>query len=99
MPTFPKVSEVISLHEILRRAFHALLISCFLSTALLAQSGEISLRGQVTDQSGAVVAGIPVTLIAPGGGVREAITDQLEGRYVFRDLSAGTYTLRVRVKG
>ncbi len=87
------------MHEILRRAFHALLISCFLSATLLAQSGEVSLRGQVTDQSGAVVSGIPVTLIAAGGAVREAITEEVEGRYVFRDLPAGTYTLRVHVKG
>src|SRR5229473_6398785 len=94
-----KVNEVITLHEILRRARHILLISCFLSTTLLAQSGEVSLRGQVTDQSGAVVAGIPVTLLGPGGVVREATTEDSEGRYVFRDLPAGTYTLRVRVKG
>lgn len=94
-----KVKETTTLHEILRRAFHAMLISCFLSAALLAQSGEVSLRGQVTDQSGAVVPGIPVTLIAPDGGTREAMTEQTEGRYVFRDLPAGTYTLRVLVKG
>src|SRR5260221_3634440 len=97
--TLPKLSEVIGWHEILRRALHALLISCFLSAALLAQSGEVSLRGQVTDQSGAVVSGIPVTLIAPGGVIREAKTEELEGRYIFRDLPAGTYTLLVRVKG
>jgi hypothetical protein len=88
-----------SLHEILRRVVHAVLISCFLSSALLAQSGEVGLRGQVTDQSGAVVPGIPVTLIGPGGAVREAKTEESEGRYVFRDLPAGTYTLRIRVKG
>jgi hypothetical protein len=95
----PKVSELIHLHKIWGRAFCALLISCLLSTALLAQSGEVSLRGQVTDQSGAVVPKAPVTLIAPGGGVREAVTDESEGRYLFRDLPAGTYTLRVHVKG
>jgi hypothetical protein len=89
---------MIRLNEILKRIVHIVLVSCFLSTALLAQSGEVSLRGQVTDQSGAVVPGIPVTLIGPGGAVREATTDQSEGRYVFRDLTAGMYTLRVRVK-
>jgi hypothetical protein len=90
---------MISLHEIKRRAVHVLLISSFFSATLLAQSGEVSLRGQVTDQSGAVVPGIPVGLIGPGGAVREATTEASEGRYVFRDLPAGTYTLRVRVKG
>jgi hypothetical protein len=95
----PKVSELIRLHKIWGCAFCALLISCFLSIVLLAQSGEVSLRGQVTDQSGAVVLKVPVTLVAPDGGVREDITDESEGRYVFRDLPAGTYTLRVHVKG
>jgi hypothetical protein len=90
---------MISLREILKRVVHLVLVSGFLSAALLAQSGELSLRGQVTDQSGAVVPGIPVTLIGPGGEVREARTEGSEGRYLFRDLAAGTYTLRVRVKG
>jgi hypothetical protein len=90
---------MISLHETLRRVVHVALVSGFFSAALLAQSGEVSLRGQVTDQSGAVIPGIPVTLIGPGGAAREATTEASEGRYVFRDLPAGTYTLRVRVKG
>src|SRR5260221_6339948 len=90
---------MISLREMLRRIVHVVLISCFLSAVLLAQSGDVSLRGQVTDQSGAVVPGIPVTLIGSDKVVREAITEELEGRYVFRDLPAGTYTLRVRVRG
>jgi len=93
------VRELIRLRKILSRAFCVLLISCLIPTALLAQSGEVSLSGQVIDQSGAIVPKVPVTLIAPGGSAREAITDELEGRYVFRDLAAGTYTLRVHVKG
>jgi Carboxypeptidase regulatory-like domain len=90
---------MICLHEILKRVAHVVLASCFLSGVVLAQSGEVSLRGQVTDQSGAVVPRIPVTLVGPGGVVREATTEDSEGRYVFRDLPAGTYTLRVNVKG
>src|SRR6266849_5307137 len=90
---------MISLHVIQRRFVHAVLISCFLPAALLAQSGEVNLRGQVTDQSGAVVPHIPVTLLGPGGVVREATTEDSEGRYVFRDLPAGQYRQRVRVKG
>ena len=99
MATLAKVIEVIRVHEFSRPALHALLISCFLSAALFAQSGEVSLRGQVTDQSGAVVPGIPVTLIGADGAARDAITDPAEGRFLFRDLPPGSYTLRVRVKG
>jgi hypothetical protein len=87
------------MNGILKRAFHLGLISFCLSTVLLAQSGEVSLRGQVTDQSGAIVPHIPVTLIGPGGVTREATTDDSDGRYIFRDLPAGTYTLRVSVSG
>ena len=57
---------MISLRETLRRVVDVVLVSCFLSATVLAQSGEVSLRGQVTDQSGAVVPGIPVGLIGPG---------------------------------
>jgi len=90
---------MISVYEILRRIVGVLLVSYLLSSALLAQSGEVSLRGQVTDQSGAIVPRIRVALVGPGNGVREATTEELDGRYTFRDLPPGTYTLRVSVKG
>ncbi len=90
---------MISLHEFLRRIVHLVLVSSFFPAVMLAQSGKVGLRGQVTDQSGAVVSHIPVTLIGPGDVVREVTTEEPEGRYVFRDLPAGTYTLRVHVKG
>jgi hypothetical protein len=83
----------------LERVAYVLLASCFLSAALLAQSGEVSLRGQVTDQSGAFVPGATVTAVGPDGTMREVQTDQSDGRYVFRDLPQGTYTLEIRVKG
>ena len=73
---------MISLRETLRRVVDVVLVSCFLSATALAQSGEVSLRGQVTDQSGAVVPGIPVGLIGPGGAVREATTEASDSRPV-----------------
>src|SRR5580700_8593103 len=82
-----------------QRVAYVLLASCFLSAALLAQSGEVSLRGQVTDQSGAFVPGATITVIGPDGTSREVQTDQSDGRYVFRDLPQGTYTLEIRVRG
>jgi Carboxypeptidase regulatory-like domain len=88
-----------SLSRYLERVAYVLVASCFLSAALLAQSGEVSLRGQVTDQSGAFVPGATVTLIGPNGAMREAQTDQSDGRYVFRDLPPGTYTVEIHVKG
>jgi hypothetical protein len=90
---------MIKLCKGLPRVLSVMLVASFLSGVLLAQSGEVSLRGQVTDQSGAVVPGITVTVIGPGGASREVQTDGSEGRYVFRDLPPGTYTLRIRVNG
>jgi hypothetical protein len=90
---------MISMHKILGGVARAVLVSCFFSAVLLAQSGEVSLRGQITDQSGAIVPHIPVTLIGPGNVVLEATTEDSEGRYVFRDVAPGTYTLRVTVEG
>jgi hypothetical protein len=74
-------------------------LACFASAALWAQSGEVSLRGQVTDPSGAAVPGVTVMLSGPGGATREVQTDDSEGRYVFRDLPPGAYTLRIHVAG
>ena len=77
-----------------------LLLFVFLATnALCAQTGEVSLRGQVTDASGAAIAGVPITVSGPDGGIRETQTDDSEGRYVFRDLPPGAYTLRIHETG
>jgi hypothetical protein len=88
-----------TLNGILKRLVHLVLIPLCLSAVLLAQTGEVSLRGQVTDQSGAIVPHIPVRLIGSGGVTREVITDDSDGRYVFRDLPPGPYALRVNVQG
>ena len=68
-------------------------------STLFAQSIGGSLRGQVTDQSGAGIPSVPVALVSAAGDVREVKTDDREGRYLFRDLPPGTYTVRIRVKG
>jgi hypothetical protein len=62
------------------------------------QSGTGGVQGQVTDSSGAAVPAIAVTADGPDGASHKAQTNE-EGRYVFRDLAPGTYTLRIQVKG
>src|ERR1700694_388698 len=74
------------------------LLFCFLTTAALAQIGNASLRGQVTDPSGAVIPGAPVTVPVPGGRVKVATTNQ-QGAYTINALPPGQYTVRVLAKG
>ncbi len=57
-----------------------------------------TLRGQVTDPSGAVVPGATVTATGPEGTVKVASTNQ-EGRYVISGLPDGKYTVRALAKG
>ena len=74
------------------------LAAFILQSAVLAQTGEVSLRGQVTDQSGAVVPAVTVRVEGPAGVSREAKTGT-DGRFTFSDLPAGSYTLRIHVRG
>ena len=89
---------MIDLLRHLGRALGAMVAASFLSALLFAQSGDVSLRGQVTDQSGGVVPAITVTVAGPGGAAQQAQTNE-EGRYIFRNLPPGTYTVQIRVKG
>ena len=56
-----------------------------------------SLRGHVTDASGAVVPGAQLTLTLTGtGAAREGRTDS-SGEYQFQQLAPGKYTLIARL--
>jgi Carboxypeptidase regulatory-like domain len=76
-----------------------LALSCLLATAgrLRAQTG--SLRGQVSDPSGAVVSHATVaTTPAQPGASRTAFTD-VNGQYVFQGLAPGAYTVTAEAPG
>jgi len=64
-----------------------------LPVCLLAQNGSI--RGRVVDAAGAPLPRASVA--AEGSGLRTSTDDQ--GRYDIRGVSAGTYTVRVRLLG
>jgi hypothetical protein len=57
-----------------------------------------SLRGQVTDPSGAVVIGAAVSATAPGGESQKTVSDKL-GSYVLHGLPAGTVTVDATAPG
>ncbi|HEY7334359.1 MAG TPA: carboxypeptidase regulatory-like domain-containing protein [Bryobacteraceae bacterium] len=73
------------------------LLSVLGATALLAQSTG-SLRGQVTDPSGAGIPGATVTLSGPADTVKVASTDAT-GNYIIVGLPGGQYTVRVAAPG
>jgi len=77
----------------MRRAETLLAVLCMVPTFALAQGGSI--RGRVADAAGAPLARASIS--AEGSGLRATSDDQ--GRYEIRSLSAGTYTVRVRLLG
>ncbi len=68
-------------------------------TASNAQVLYGTLIGRVADQTGAVLAGVKVTVINKATGqVREVLTDA-DGAYAFRDLQVGVYDLKIAHSG
>jgi Carboxypeptidase regulatory-like domain len=82
----------------IKRLLLAGLVSAFAAAALFAQVGGTSISGQVTDPSGASVPAATVTATGPGGATLETQTNE-QGRYVFRHLAPGVYTVKIDVKG
>jgi hypothetical protein len=63
-----------------------------------AQTGNASLRGQVVDPSGAAIPATTVQLTGPHSTTYQAQTDE-QGRYAFKSLPSGTYTLTIHIAG
>jgi len=70
----------------------------FVSSAW-AQIGTTSLRGTITDKSGAVIAGATATLVEPGQNLQRTVTASSTGAYEFPSLPPGTYSLTVTAPG
>jgi len=78
-----------------------LLVGFFLAFNLLAwsQTGTTSLRGTVTDSSGAAVSGAKVTLSSAERGFERTTTTGGTGGYEFLQLPPDTYQLTVEMTG
>jgi Carboxypeptidase regulatory-like domain len=72
--------------------------SALFSSSLLAQGHGPALSGEVKDQSGLPIPAVTVSVTGPGGAALVAQTNE-EGKYVFRNLPAGTYSVRIELKG
>src|SRR5574338_1038458 len=82
--------------SLVRAGVYLLALSAFvsLSTGLFAQSTS-TLRGTITDQSGAVVPNAKVTAHNQATGVERATVTDSSGNYQIAALPVGTYDLEV----
>ena len=71
----------------------------FVGSLMFAQTATTSLRGTVTDPSGAAVANAKVTLANPERGFERTATTTASGGYEFLQLMPGTYMLTVEITG
>ncbi|MBI2188743.1 MAG: TonB-dependent receptor [Acidobacteria bacterium] len=65
----------------------------------LAAAQDATLRGGVTDSSGAVVAGAKVVATHTDRGLERTLSTDERGRFVFSPLAPGTYDVLVEVAG
>jgi hypothetical protein len=70
-----------------------------LSLPAFPQGNTGRILGSVTDKSGTYIAGAPVAVTDVARGVTQNLVTDSDGAYVALNLVAGTYTVRVEVKG
>jgi hypothetical protein len=73
------------------KVLYSLFFAVLFSQALCAQTA--TLRGQVTDESGAVIPGAKVTLSGLSGAVKRTVADN-SGSYTFTGVTPGDYTVQ-----
>ena len=64
-----------------------------------ASSSTAELRGQVTDNTGAVIPGATITVTDAAKGAGRTATTDSQGNYVFIGLLPSTYSVKVEAKG
>ncbi|MGI8638774.1 MAG: TonB-dependent receptor [Pyrinomonadaceae bacterium] len=69
----------------------------FQSLSVLAQANVVEIQGEITDQNAAVIVGASINLIQDGQTIQTATSDE-RGKFVFKNLAAGAYILRVEAK-
>jgi hypothetical protein len=85
--------------KVKQASFVLTIVSLFLAASFaLAQASSGSLRGQVTDPSGAAIANANVVM-TPATGAPIPVQSNGQGMYEFKGLAPGTYTLNVVADG
>ena len=81
------------------RSLSILAVVLFLTCALSAQTYRGSIRGTVTDPSGAVVPNAKVTAKNQATGLAREVTTNGEGSYVLAELPSGNYEVAAESQG
>jgi hypothetical protein len=81
------------------RKFLAFLVALLVPMAAYAQRTSGTIRGTVTDATGAVIPGATATVHNEGTGLTRSAPTNSSGVYVFSDLPVGTYEVRVELSG
>src|SRR5215469_4705798 len=68
-------------------------------TALLGQSNNASIAGEITDPNGAVIQGAQVTLTSKDTKQTSSYVSDVNGYYSFRNVLPGTYQLTITAQG
>ena len=76
--------------------FLTLLVVSLFAVPMMAQKTSGTIRGVVTDPSGAVVANVPVVVKSTTTGQERTVTTNTQGEYVAGDLNPGTYAVSVK---
>ena len=74
------------------------LILC-LSYESFGQNASTSLRGLVTDSTGAAIPGASVVIVNAANGVRVDAVANSQGEYSFLQIAPGTYTITATASG
>ena len=72
-----------------RWLFLTLLVVSLLAVPMVAQKTSGTIRGVVTDPSGAVVANVPVVVKSNSTGQERTVTTNTQGEYVAPELNRG----------
>ena len=86
-------------HKILYFAAIYCLSALAITASLYGQAATASISGRVTDASGAVIAGVPVTIKNTGTTSVQTVNTDGQGRYSMPDLPIGSYEIQAAKTG
>ena len=83
----------------LLRGFSAGALTLLLTTTMAWAQATAALNGRVTDQSGAVLPGVTVTVTQTETGFTRSVVTDGDGTYVIPNLPLGPYQLEMTLQG